>query len=828
MRMKILLYRTRGKWLIPIVVGLSLLMLLSNVPLKPADPARAASQTTLKIGMLEPIDSLNPFIGINDNAYVFYGLVYDFLIAVDEDLNSKPNLAKSWNVVQDELPVGSVWQYNLTHNATWHDGEPFTADDVVFTMNYQTGVNWFTFWAYQPYTLMMNFTEKIDDFTVRIHFYDPETKVPTAIAFGESLMIPIVPRHIWESIPAADAAFGYSNPHPIGTGPLMCSNRTNDEFLAGERLILYRNPLYHLGPIKFDRLILEFYLEPAAMVTDMQRGALDLAAFATPNYKNLLDWLDRNPTDAIGTYAGLTCTSYSVEVGICMASASPTSTNWLRHDPAVRLAMAYATNKTFIRDHIYMGFADLGYSLFSKTYKAWYWEPNASEAYEFNITKANQILDDAGYYWDGSIRRASSLNEYKSFTDELKFNVVVETELFEDQATALYLKEQWAQIGIQLNPIFVDSSTWNSIVYNSGGAFDMEMTYWSGDPDPNYLLYTQSSAALSGWSENFYSSLEYDENYTQSILHVSQSDRLPYVHNCLKHIYNDCAFIVNAYPYGCWAWRKDHFDGWGDWGAHPGRQLSNFWSANDLFFDLVPKATNAPPTAILDVAGGHVGDSIPITGCAWDPEGDSLGYYIDFGDGTNESGTVPENGELTFDHTYDTAGEHLASLTVNDSASGDVSRSIVYVAIAGGNVPPSNVRLLPDPMNGFDISTDAAYKLSARDDNGDPLHIDLDFGDKSAHHMTDVTDTEQLFSRTIDHKYAVAGDYVVSLNVSDGLNYTTVDLAVTVAKEKTSSILPLVAGIAVALIVVVALAVLLMRRKPGMRKKKEEEDVRLP
>ena len=807
------------------------MMLLSNVPLPPADSAEAASRTTLKIGMLEPIDSLNPFIGINDNAYVFYGLVYDFLIALDEDLNPKPNLAESWNVVQDELPVGSVWQYNLTKNAKWHDGEPFTADDVVFTMNYQTGKNWYSLWAYQPYTLMINWTEKIDDYTVRIHFFNWMTKEPNAIAFGESLMIPIVPMHEWEKIAPADAGFGYTNPKPIGTGPFKCTDRTHDEFLSGERLILYRNADYHLGPVNFDRLILEFYLEPAAMVVDIQRGALDLAAFATPNYKNLMDWLENNPTDSIGTYSGLSCTSYSVEFDICQASASPGGTNYLRHDPDVRKAMAYATNKTFIRDHIYMGYADLGYSLFSKVYGDYYWEPAPGEGYDFNITKANEILDNAGYYWDTghNIRLASWDNPYMSYTDELKFDILIENELFEDRATAQFLKSQWAQIGIEINPTYVDSATWNSIVYNSMGAFDMAATYWSGDPDPNYLLYTQSTWALSGWSENYYSSAEYDENYTQSIIEVNKSDRLPYVHNCLKHIYYDAAFIVNVYPYGCWAWRTDHFEGWGDWGAHPGRQLSNFWSANDLFFNLVPVVANQPPTAILDTAGGHVGDSIPITGYAWDPDGDPLNYTIEFGDGQNESGQVPAGGELTFTHAYSVAGNYAANLTVYDSRAGDIDRTTIYVAAAGANVPPSNVRVLPDPMEGFEIGLSATFKITARDDNGDLLHVLLDFGDDTTPYETNLTGTEQLLNQTVAHKYEVAGDYIVLLNVSDGANYTTASLTITVVKEKTSNTLVLVIGVVVVVAVAaVATAVLLKRRKPGMRVKKEEEDVRLP
>lgn len=77
---------------------------------------------------------------------MFYGLVYDNLVAVDQDMNPKPNLAVSWNIVTDISPHGSVWQYNLTHNAVWHDGEPFTADDVVFTISYQTGPNFYYMW----------------------------------------------------------------------------------------------------------------------------------------------------------------------------------------------------------------------------------------------------------------------------------------------------------------------------------------------------------------------------------------------------------------------------------------------------------------------------------------------------------------------------------------------------------------------------------------------------------------------------------------------------------------------------------------------------------
>jgi peptide/nickel transport system substrate-binding protein len=810
------------------VVAIAFLMLVSGIPLGSGAAAKI-SQTTLRVGLLEPIDSLNPFIGINDNAYVFYGLVYDFLIAVDQDLKPKPNLAVSWNVVADEMPLGSVWQYNLTHDAKWHDGEPFTADDVVFTFDIQSGDNWFKMWAYQPYTLMVNYTEKINDYTVRIHFFDRTTGNPAAISFGDSLLVPIVPKHLFKDLKIEDLSFSYTNPHPVGTGPFMVTDRIYEEFLRGERLTLMRNPDYHLGPVKFDRLIIEFYLEPAAMVTDMQRGAVDLAAFATPNYKNLLDWLQSNPTDSVGTYAGLSCTSYSVEVGICMADAAPNSTNWLRHDPAVRQAMAYATDKEFIRDHIYMGFADIGYSLFSPIMGSWYWEPNETQRYDYNLTKANEVLDNAGYAWNpGHTKRlADPSNQYMSNTNELKFTVLVETELFEDRATFMFLQEEWAKIGIQIDPLFVDSATWNNIVYNSAGAFDMEMTYWSGDPDPNYLLYTQSSDALSGWSENYYSSAEFDQNYTKSVLTTNQTERVTYVQNCLMHSYMDCAFLVNVYPYGCWAWRADHFSGWGDWAAHPGRQLSNFWSSNDLFFDLEPIAVNEPPMAILDNAGGHVGDAVQITGFAFDPEDATMTYVMDFGDDQNTTGTVPEDGELSFTHTYSSLGNYSIGLTVYDGTSGDIARSTAMVVATGVNLPPVNVRVISDPLAAATVGNNINFKMTARDVEGDEVSLRLDFGDGSAPYETDVSTTTDMFTETAGHKYSAPDEYTVNLTASDGTGSTTVLLSIVLTKEGGSNTL-LIVGVVAAVAVVAVVAVVLMKRRGPGKAPKEEEDVRLP
>jgi len=571
-------------------------LVISSLALADLRRASAVDSTTLRIGMIEPIDSLNPFIGVTDNAYIFWGYIYDYLIAVDQDLNPKPNLAKSWYPLPDAEPFGSVWQYNLTHEAKWHDDEPFDADDVVFTIDMQTGVNFVTVWAYQPYTALIDFAEKVDDYTVRIHYMNLEGD-PSPCPFADALMIPILPEHIWGTMSVSNRVFDFENFWPIGTGAFMCTENTEDEFKAGDPLILLRNPDYYGATeygetIDFERLILLFYLEPSAMFTDIQRGAIDLAAFNPANYDLLDDWLDDNPAEPIGTYAGLQCTGFSVEISVCMKANDG---NNLRTDPAVIRAMAYATDKQFINNNIYRGYGEIGSTIFSPIYGDSYWTPGPDETYDFDLAKANASLDAGGYYWGTDGFRHSPGNAYDTVVDKrLSFEVVIEEELMEDRDTFTILREDYEKVGIELKPRYVSVGQWSTLVYDY--LFDLTLTYWSGDPDPSYLLYTQTSYCIDDWSENAYNSPFYDQNYSKYINASTEEDRLEYIHNCQKLMYNDSAFIVYSYPYGCWAWRTDSFSGWGDWEAHPGRQLANFWTSNPLYFDLVP----------LDTGGGGI------------------------------------------------------------------------------------------------------------------------------------------------------------------------------------------------------------------------------
>ena len=101
-----------------------------------------------------------------------------------------------------------------------------------------------------------------------------------------------------------------------------------------------------------------------------------------------------------------------------------------------------------------------------------------------------------------------------------------------------------------------------------------------------------------------YYELDYEENFTAQLQEFDVEKRKEYVHNCQKLHYGDAVYIVINYVDQTYAWRTDTFKGWGDWEAHPGRSVDNFWTGNPLYFDLVPQETEENEIPWLAIAAG--------------------------------------------------------------------------------------------------------------------------------------------------------------------------------------------------------------------------------
>lgn len=781
----------------PVVIAVFVIALCmsltSMVPRVDEGPdARAtlgAEESVLKIGFLQNVDSLNPFIGLTDASRVFYGLVYDSLFSVGNDLETVGNLATGWRpvpltdpeMVMTGEPYGSVWEYNLTPNARWHDGEPFTVDDAAWVVNLNADY-YDTLWAHQPYTFFTDYAEVIDSDTVRIHFYDRSSGEPMPVAYGDSLFIPMVPRHMLSGMTPASIAFMWngtfvgSETPIIGTGPFTATEDIWAEYSEGERLTLVRNPSYHWAEdkgeiVQFDKVVMYFYDDPTAMALALEIGHLDVAQFPPQTYLAIEEDVLSGDLEDVSCFDGLKVTQYWTEVAFNMNDAGP---NPARLDPAVRHALATATDKQYIVDMFYAGRAGVGSTLISPVSETWHYDPTAEEMFQYDLDAAAQALEDSGYRYsvespEVRVATVDSLAVQEGYVPEgtpLVFDMLVRREAPEERDIASYLQFVWSEIGVDVDYRVVDEATLSTEVY--AYAYDTVIWYWSSDPDPNYMLFCQSKYSWAGWSDNMYFNESYDDNYNASVMALDLEDRMTYVDNCQRIHYEDAAYLILAYPHQTYAWRTDTFTGWGDWEKDPGRSLDAYWGANPLLFDLTPllEENAAPINVALDCpdADVYAGYFAAFIVSADDVDEDGLMIELDLGDGTAQAQTFlageSTHYEATFMHTYELPGDYELTVTADDQTGlsghavifGPVSLSVLEDSTApetvisldgdaGDNdwyVSAVNMSLLAFDVQDGLILTEWALNDGAWTEYDDPVAITAEGVNDYAYRSTDL------------------------------------------------------------------------------------------
>jgi peptide/nickel transport system substrate-binding protein len=245
-------------------------------PTPAASAPAEAGKVVLKIGLQEPPDSLNPFIGWGDFAYELFYLQYLKLAGRDvETAQPQPGagIAKSWEVSDD----GLTWTFYLNEDLSWSDGEPVTAEDVAFSINYVIDND------ISAFTTATQFIEKavvVDPATVQIICTKPKANLLTATLF-------VLPEHIWSKISPQDASKKFENPPPIiGDGPFQVV-----EWKRGDYVRLVANKDFHVesvGPAKIDELLFVQYQNADTMVQDLKAGNLDAAYMVPPaQFKSL-------------------------------------------------------------------------------------------------------------------------------------------------------------------------------------------------------------------------------------------------------------------------------------------------------------------------------------------------------------------------------------------------------------------------------------------------------------------------------------------------------------------------------------------------------------
>jgi peptide/nickel transport system substrate-binding protein len=565
-------------------------------------------ETSLTIGSMWPIDSLNPLLGANANSFVFYGLVYDSLFVPDRDLEKVGHLVTDWRAVPlddpemiaEGLPYGSVWEYDLTRNATWHNGEPVTVEDVEWNINVRCEY-YKEMWSPQPYFHTTERAEIVDDDTFRIYYFDRDTGEPAPSALGDWCWLNLLPKHMLGDMGSTylslqwNGVFEGSDPPVVGSGPFMATPTILEDWVAGNEITLVKNPNYFLKAdrgmeVKFDKVIFKFYDDATAMRLALMQGDIDVAEFPTETFKAIDNAVESGEVTNVETYDGPKITQYWTQLAFNMVDGGP---NPSRLDPVIRQALSMATNKSYIVTNFYNGFARPGTTSIPPVSK-WHYEPTEEERFDFNLEAARQLLEDAGYLYpspdaDYRVCTADSRAVTEDWVDEgteLDYWMLVRREFPEERLIAAYLQDMWKLVGVKIHYEVVDESYLATVCY--GFEFDTLLWYWSGCIDPQYQLFCQTKYAWGGWTDNKYYNPEYDENFNLQAHALNFTERKVYVDNCQRIHYRDVPNLIFAYLNQTYAWRTDTFIGWGDWEADPALTLDNYWTGSPLWFDLEP------------------------------------------------------------------------------------------------------------------------------------------------------------------------------------------------------------------------------------------------
>ena len=536
-----------------------------------------------RIGMLQPIASLNPFAALTSTDYTVFSFIYSRLTSWDQDWNPAPELAVSWRVLswkavddpgtpQDE-GANRMWQYDIRQGVTCTDGVPLTAADVAWTLNFDLDTNPIC-WAFTPY-IPLNIFDHAEVNATLPNSVDLFLKVPSVLI--DTMSIPIVPEHIFGSM-SRQQVLDWNGLPPVGSGPFKFV-----EYVTGDHVTMVANDQYYFGKPHIETLQFLFYANDQVMAEALKKGDIDVAQFPGAQTYNSLKGFPNIDTAEVAY-------NYMKDVGFNCYPDAPTTgqhpVNPLVRDERVHQALHYATNKQYLLDVIFGGYGYVGAGLIQLPAR-YYYDPGP-DTFNFDLDKANETLDAAGYVWnkDHTVRVAGPGNPYAPEGTPLKFEMLVINTAPEDVATAPYLAGWWGIVGVKVTIVYVDDATMETRVYSDAN-HEIYLWYWDPPPDPRYILEVETTSEIWGWNDNFWSNETYDELFLLQMQQTGE-ERNATIQEMCRINYLSSPFIWTVDSHSMLAWRTDVWTGWGNVSTHVGLSYANNYQPNTMLFGVMP------------------------------------------------------------------------------------------------------------------------------------------------------------------------------------------------------------------------------------------------
>ncbi|WP_051759319.1 ABC transporter substrate-binding protein [Herbidospora cretacea] len=554
---------------------------LLSTPLSPTP----AAKTTFTIGIQSDVDSTNPFTGIVVEAYETYALMYDYLTTSSaKDVSPQPSLAESYS----EAPDKKSWTYKIRAGVKWSDGQPLTARDAAYTFNRIIDGD-FEQTNYGNYVANIDRAEATDDTTLVLH-----VKQPTPIM--ERLAVPILPEHVWKDVDG-DAVKSYANEPQngqpvVGSGPFQLVERRKGQYLR-----FAANKNYWQGAPKFDELVFRVFTNADAEAQALVRGEID---FAYDLQSNVFNSLKDKPgvTTRSSEYSGFNEIAFNT--GAALADGTPIGDGHeALKNKQVRLAISHAIDRQTLVDRVLNGHGSPGDTFIPPVYPLLHYTPAAPQ--NFDLAKANQLLDAAGY-------------PKKADGTRFKLRLFARQESQDSQSTAEFVKSWLKEIGIDVTVKVMSEDTLTEVI--GQGDYDMFEWGWVVEPDPDYQMsvftcgkrsYKDGDAIYADLSDSFYCNPAYDELYEQQAGETDQARRAELAKRMQQLVYDDAAYAITYYYNDLVAYRSDRWTGFTPQPDPDGSLL--FQYGVHSYLTIAPTTATGQPQAASSsgVNGGLIG-----------------------------------------------------------------------------------------------------------------------------------------------------------------------------------------------------------------------------
>ena len=490
-----------------LVAGASLLA--ACAPATPTSPAAVSQQPaggTSKRGgqmtlALISDPTFNPFTWVGQFSTIMAAKpVWSTLTKYEPGtMRTVPDLATGW----EPAPDGLSWTFKLRQGVKWHDGKPFSAADVKFTL--ENIVNPKVNALFRSNLSGLKEVQIVDDQTVKLILDKPYSSLPIQLGYN----IAIAPKHLLDG-QDLNTLTEYVQ-KPIGTGPFKVK-----EIAKGSHIAMEAFDDYYDGRPNLDRVVYKIIPEINTQVAQLRTGELDLALIEPAHKETLKGQQNLN---------FFTVEQPNTFYFPLNASREPFK------DVRVRRALALASNRQLMVERILRGEAPLAAGAYGSAFGEF--QNKDLKPYPYDPEKAKQLLAEAGWKPgpDGILEKNGK---------KMSFGFMVDKGSAVREQMALAAQQDWKKIGVETKLEVEEFNVYLKRGNSRPGDYDARTGWRITAPDPDKTAeYTTNGA----FNHSMYSNPDVDRLMAEARVSSDHKKRVALYHDLQKRIYDDVPLI---------------------------------------------------------------------------------------------------------------------------------------------------------------------------------------------------------------------------------------------------------------------------------------------